>query len=199
MTNTSSACHFFYAGERDRTLRDDVKWDNHDLWNITQNDFEIKLLRKVRAQPLLCSRIDDELKFAAIWGLSKKCTMPRLSRLLLAGKNYILYCRDYKKNKIIMKLIYRTLLLNKVCAQGSGAARRSAVRLTKRKSFQRYEVYQITLFFDVYLTCLIFFVSNRKPWKAVVFGKNRAILCIYVWYFSKIGCFDLLKATIDEY
>ena len=46
------------------------------------------------------------------------------------------------KNRIIMKLIYRTLLLNKVCAQGSGAARRCAVRLTKRKSLQRYEVYQ---------------------------------------------------------
>ena len=41
-----------------------------------------------------------------------------------------------------MKLIYRTLLLNKVCVQGSGAARRCAVRLTKRKSLQRYEVYQ---------------------------------------------------------
>ena len=44
-----------------------------------------------------------------------------------------------------MKLIYRTLLLNKVCVQGSGAARRCAVRLTKRKSLQRYEVYQRNL------------------------------------------------------
>lgn len=51
-----------------------------------------------------------------------------------------------------MKLIYRTLLLNKVCVQGSGAARRCAVSLTKRKSLQRYGVYKTTLFFDVYLT-----------------------------------------------
>lgn len=51
-----------------------------------------------------------------------------------------------------MKLIYRTLLLNKVCVQGSGAASRSAVSLTKRKSLQRYGVYKTTLFFDVYLT-----------------------------------------------
>ena len=46
--------------------------------------------------------------------------------------NHILHCRDYKNNRIIMKLIYRTLLLNKVCVQGSGAARRCAVSLTKR-------------------------------------------------------------------
>ena len=50
-TNTILCSFSFYARERDRTLRDDVKWDNHDLWNITQNDFEIKLLRKVRAKP----------------------------------------------------------------------------------------------------------------------------------------------------
>lgn len=63
-----------------------------------------------------------------------------------------------------MKLIYRTLLLNKVCVQGSGEARRSAVRLTKRKSLQRYGVYQTTLFFDVYLTWLIFSfqIVNRE-------------------------------------
>lgn len=36
------------------------------------------------------------------------------------------------KNRIIMKLIYRTLLLNKACVQGSGEARRCAVSLTKR-------------------------------------------------------------------
>ena len=44
------------------------------------------------------------------------------------------------------QVIYHTLLLNKVCAQGSGAARRSAVGLTKGKSLQRYGVYQTTLF-----------------------------------------------------
>ena len=103
------------------------------------------------------------------------------------------------KNRIIMKLIYRTLLLNKVCAQGSGAARRSAVSLTKRKSLQRYEVYQTTLFFWRLFNVIDFFVSNRKPWKAAVFGKNRAILCIYVLYFSRIGCFVLQKSTSDEY
>ena len=60
---------FFLSGIRDRTLRYDVKWDNHDLWNITQNDFEIKLLRKVRAQPavvLLAWRKDkvcSDMKF----------------------------------------------------------------------------------------------------------------------------------------
>ena len=51
-----------------------------------------------------------------------------------------------------MKLIYRTLLLNKVCAQGSGEARRCAVSKTYKYSMQRYAVYQTTLFFDVYLT-----------------------------------------------
>lgn len=63
------------------------------------------------------------------------------------GKTIIFCIVAIIKNRIIMKLIYRTLLLNKVCAQGSGAARRSAVSLTKRKSLQRYEVYQTTLFF----------------------------------------------------
>ena len=49
-----------------------------------------------------------------------------------------------------MKLIYRTLLLNKVCVQGSGAA--AVVLLARRKGKERYGVYKTTLFFDVYLT-----------------------------------------------
>ena len=38
------------------------------------------------------------------------------------GKAIIFCIVAIIKNRIIMKLIYRTLLLNKVCAQGSGAA-----------------------------------------------------------------------------
>ena len=49
--------------------------------------------------PPLCCQTDEKIKFVAIWSLSKKYTMPRLSRLPLAGKNLILYCRDYKKTE----------------------------------------------------------------------------------------------------
>ena len=43
-----------------------------------------------------------------------------------------------------MKLIYRTLLLNKVGVQGSGAARRCAVSLTKRKVCSDMEFIKVT-------------------------------------------------------
>ena len=41
-----------------------------------------------------------------------------------------------------MKLIYRTLLLNKVCVQGSGAARRCVICKTYKYSMQRSAVNQ---------------------------------------------------------
>ena len=44
-----------------------------------------------------------------------------------------------------MKLIYRTLLLNKVCVQGSGAARRCVVSKTYKYSMQRSAVNQRNL------------------------------------------------------
>ena len=44
-----------------------------------------------------------------------------------------------------MKLIYRTLLLNKACVQGSGAARRCAVSKTYKYSMQRSAVNQRNL------------------------------------------------------
>ena len=48
-----------------------------------------------------------------------------------------------------MKLIYRTLLLNKVCAQGSGAA--AALSRTNDTEYIKQPC-----FFDVYLTWLFF-------------------------------------------
>ena len=64
------------------------------------------------------------------------------------------------------QVIYRTLLLNKVCAQGSGEARRSAVRLTKRKSMQRFAVKQRNL------QCIGYPVSRSRESNHILYCRD---------------------------
>ena len=106
------------------------------------------------------------------------------------------------------------MLLNKVCAQGSGAARRCAVSLTKRKSLQRYEIYQRStqcrgypvsrsikaqpivvrktfLYFDVLKLARVFSFKIVSREKRRFLGRTGRFYAFRFWNLSKIGGFDL--------
>ena len=72
-TNTILCSFSFYAGERERTLRNDMKWDDYVLCNITQNNFEINSIRKVRAKPAVV--LSD-------WWWDKVCSVPLLIKVI---------------------------------------------------------------------------------------------------------------------
>ena len=106
--------------------------------------------------------------------------------------------------------------------QGSGAARRCAVRLTKRKSLQRYEVYQRStqcrgypvsrsikaqpivvrktfLYFDVLKLARVFSFQIVNREKRRILERTGRFYAFTFWNLSKIGGFDLSKSTFDKY
>lgn len=89
--------------------------------------------------------------------------MPRLSRLPLAGKNHILYCRDYKKQNNNEVNISYFVIKQSMRARFGRNPPLSCQPDEKIKFAAIRSISNNLVFFYVYLTCLIFFVSNRKP------------------------------------